>query len=160
MRASSPKFLGGIRAGQRKDASINPAFPPYYVRIPHMDRGRPRTLSQATICSVEPKNAGASVWSLATKRMHSENSKISVEDSEWKPNMKQIKHTDSGPAGPRDTQGGPEMPRETELRPRRGGRGRRRGDQETATDKSGPKPAFFGTSRRGGIEGKDEHGRV
>ena len=81
--------------------------------------------------------------------MHSENSMMSVEDGEWKPNMKRIKHIARGPAGPRIAQRGPERPRETELRPRRGRRGRRREDQETATDKSGPKPAFFGTFRRG-----------
>ena len=92
--------------------------------------------------------------------MHSENSMMSVEDSEWKPNMKQIKHTESGSAGPRDAQRCPERPRETELRPRRGRRGRRRGDQETATDKSELKPAFFSTFRRGGNEGEGEHGRV
>ena len=92
--------------------------------------------------------------------MHSENSMMSVEDGEWKPNMKRIKHIARGPAGPRIAPRGPERPRETELRPRRGRRGRRRGVQETAIDKSGLKPAFFGTSRRGGNEGEDGEGRV
>ena len=37
----------GERTGQHFDAPLNPAIPPYYVRIPHMDRGRPRIQSSA-----------------------------------------------------------------------------------------------------------------
>ena len=68
---------------------------------------------------------------------------MSVEDGEWKPNMKRIKHIARGPAGPRIAPRGPERPRETELRPRRGRRGRRRGVKETAAAKSALKPAFL-----------------